>query len=291
VSEFFSEFFNLELNPFGETPDARFYFDSTIHNSALNKLAWAIEQGRGFSLLTGEVGTGKTLVSRILLGELGENANTALILYPKLNDVELLAAIAHELEIPNVPTESTNATTRQYLEPLNRFLLEAASRGRKSVLVVDEAQHLSYEALEAIRLLSNLETEREKLLQIILVAQPELQTKLETRELRQLQQRICVHANLNPLSLQETDRYIKHRLEIAGNANLIRFSSDAVGEIHQLSGGIPRNINKFCELVILFAQNKRTRLIDRKLVREVCPRPKNKRSFFSRWIGNEVRWP
>ena len=280
MDKLYSDFFNLALNPFGETPDPSFYFDSKTHNEALNKMTWAVEQGRGFTLLTGEVGTGKTLISRILLNEIAQTANTALILYPKLSDVELLGAIAAELEI-----ECDATTTKQYLDCLNRFLLQNASGGKKSVLIIDEAQNLPLETLETVRLLSNLETDREKLLQIVLVAQPELRTELETPKLRQLRQRICVSLNLDPLSLGETERYIKDRLEIAGNGNLVRFDPDAMKLIHQRSGGIPRRINKLCEFILLGAQKRQARLISLKLTSEIIAGPKDKQSFLSRVMG------
>lgn len=286
MDKHYSQFFNLALNPFGETPDAGFYFDSKTHNHALNQLEWAVEQRRGFTLLTGEVGTGKTLVSRMLLSEIGQTANTALILYPKLTDLELLAAISAEFEIP---CDEGPRTIKQYLDQLNAFLLEGAAAGKQSVLIIDEAQNLPLQTLETIRLLSNLETEREKLLQIILVAQPELRTQLETPKLRQLNQRICVSLNLEPFSAQETERYIKHRLETAGNGNLIRFDSEAMRLIHERAGGIPRRINKYCEMILLSAQKRQTRLIDRKFAREILDGVNPKSSFFSRLLGTEVR--
>jgi general secretion pathway protein A len=284
VDKLYSDYFNLPRNPFGETPDASFYFDSKTHNSALNKLGWAVEQGRGFTLLTGEVGTGKTLISRMLLNEISETASTALILYPKLNDLELLAAIAAEFEI-----ECEASTNKQYLDCINEFLLRNAAEGRKSVLIIDEAQNLPTETLETVRLLSNLETEREKLLQIILVAQPELRAELDTPKLRQLRQRICVSLNLEPFTQEDTERYIKHRFEVAGSGNFVRFDQDTMRLIHKRSGGIPRKINKLCEFILLSAQKRQSRLISLKLATEILAGPRDRRSFFERLTGSSPR--
>lgn len=275
----YSKLFNLRVNPFGETPDARFYFDSHTHNAALSKVGWAFHQGKGFTLLTGEVGTGKTLLSRMLLTTFEDVANTALVLFPRLSEKEMLETICQEFELtPKLPPSSTS---KQYLDYLNQHLLLCAAAGKRSVLIVDEAQGLTTQGLETIRLLSNLETEREKLLQIILVGQPELRTRLASPELRQLSQRICVNVNLEPLNEEETSRYIRHRLEIAGDGNLVRFAPCAVKYIHQISGGIPRKINKYCELIILSAQNQRVRLIERKLARATLEPTSN--SWLSRF--------
>ncbi len=285
MEKLYSQFFNLKHNPFGETPDASFYFDSATHNHALNQLEWAVEQGRGFTLLTGEVGTGKTMVSRIILRQLDPTSDTALVLFPKLGERELLAAICAEFETTAC---AENATIKDHLDALNQFLLRNAAAGRKSVLIIDEAQNLPLETLETVRLLSNLETEREKLLQIVLLAQPELRAALDSPKLRQLSQRICVNLELTPFGEEETEQYIKHRLEIAGNGNLIRFDPRAIRLIHQRSRGIPRRINKLCERVLLAAQTERLRLIDAKLARKYLVESGEKRSFLSRWLAGEA---
>ena len=267
----YSKFFNLELNPFGETPDPDFYYASAQHNQALRELVNGIKQGKGFNLLTGEVGTGKTLLGRLLLGSMKNEANTALILYPKFTEIELLQAILDEFEVPML-TQSGHLvklnTAKSYVDHLNRFLLMSVETGRRSILIIDEAQLLSKEALEMIRLLTNLETKTQKLLQIALIAQPEINATLEQVELRQLKQRIGVHAKLKGLDAIETEKYIRSRIEQAGNGNFIRFETAAVKLIHQLSNGIPRRINQLCEQVLATGEAKRIRLVTVGFARE-----------------------
>ena len=262
----YSKFFNLEINPFGETPDPDFYYGSHQHNQALSQLDSALRAGKGFSLLTGEVGTGKTLLTRLLLLSIPLQTNTALILYPKFTETELLQAVLDEFEVPSPPGELK--TIKSYVDHLNKFLLQSLTAGRRSVLMIDEAQSLSVDALETIRLLTNLETKSEKLLQIVLIGQPELSLTLDRPELRQLKQRIGCHAKLMGLDSVETERYVKSRIECVGNTNLIRFDSKAIKVIHELSSGMPRRINQLCEQVLKWAEQKRLRLITDKVVIE-----------------------
>lgn len=259
----YSKFFNLELNPFGETPDPDFYYDSHQHNCAITSLQASHRQGKGFCLLTGEVGTGKTLISRLFISSITSQTNTALILYPKFNEIELLQAIIEEFEIPANGIELK--TTKNYIDHLNYFLLGNLEHGRKSVLVIDEAQAMSVEALEMIRLLTNLETKTQKLLQIVLIGQPELLETLDRPELRQLKQRIASQATLQGLDIVETERYIKSRIELVGNGNFIRFDPSAIKIIHALSAGMPRRINQLCERILTAAEAKRVRLINAEL--------------------------
>ena len=281
MKTYYSKFFNFEMNPFGETPDPDFYYASAQHNRAIRELASGLKQGKGFSLLTGEVGTGKTLLARMILGLIAPDANTALILFPKFNEIELLQAICEEFEIP-APTQGLH-TAKAYVDHLNAFLLKSLESGRPSVLMIDEAQAMGVDALETIRLLTNLETKTRKLLQIVLVAQPELNDVLDRSDLRQLKQRIGVHASLSGLDCIETEKYIKSRIEQVVNGNFIKFDSSSIKVIHELSNGTPRRINQICEQIIYFAESRRVRLIDANLVREALGiKPKTIFSLFQK---------
>jgi len=281
MKTYYSKFFNLETNPFGETPDPDFYYASAQHNRAIRDLDSALRQGKGFSLLTGEVGTGKTLLARMVLALHAPHANTALILFPKFSELELLQAICEEFEIPAPPGGIT--TAKAHVDHLNRFLLSSLDEGRPSILVIDEAQALNREALETIRLLTNLETKTRKLLQIVLVGQPELNELLDRADLRQLKQRIGCHAQLGGLDRSETERYIKSRIEQVVKGNFIKFDPASIKAIHELSNGIPRRINQICERVILHCEAKRVRLVDVASVRESLGlKPKSIFSFLHR---------
>ena len=262
----FSGFYKLKINPFGETPDTRFYFKSDAHQAALKDLAWMITQGKGFALLTGDVGTGKTLLCRMLLKVLAARAHTALVLHPILNGPELLEAIADDFQIPK--TNNTQMTMKMRLDQLNAFLMKNALNGRRSVLIIDDAQSLNSESLEIVRILSNLETEDAKLLQIILVGQPELKETLQRPELRQLGQRISVAPTLHPLSPQQVEDYIQFRIELAGGANFVRFQPKAVQAIYEASKGVARLINKYCEAALEMGKESSSRLISAEIVRD-----------------------
>jgi len=262
----YNKFFNLEKDPFGETPDPEFFCAISQHSRALQELTAAIHQGRGFSLLTGEVGTGKTLLARMLLSAIGNSANTALILFPRFSDQELLEAICEEFEVP-LRGESPSST-KGWVDHLNAFLLQSEASGRRSILVIDEAQALSPGSLEMIRLLTNLETRNRKLLQIVLVGQPELCTLLDRSELRQLKQRVAAHANLCPLDAGETGKYVRSRIERAVHGNFIKFEDSSIRVIHQLSNGMPRRINQICGRIITYAAETRARRVDGNLAKE-----------------------
>ena len=243
---------------------------SARHREGLAHLLYGIQMG-GFVILTGEVGTGKTTLCRCLLEKIPDNTNIALILNPKLNSIELLANVCDELAI-SYP--AGNQSLKVFTDLVFHFLLSAHAQGRKTVLMIDEAQNLSFEVLEQIRLLTNLETSTTKLLQIILVGQPELKKLLNSRELRQLNQRITARYHLQPLSHDETRAYIRHRLLVGGGDSNI-FKAGAVRRIHRLSGGIPRSINILCDRALLgaYATNKRSvskGIVD-KAAREVLP--------------------
>lgn len=249
----YNDFFGLKETPFTIAPDPRYLFMSERHRDALAHLLYGIGAGGGFVLLTGEVGTGKTTVCRCLLEQLPANVRLAYILNPKLNAVELMATMCDELGIEYDPKESSLKT---FTDLLSRRLLDNHEQGLNTVLMIDEAQNLSVKVLEQIRLLTNLETNQKKLLQIILIGQPELQELLAKKELRQLAQRITARYHLRPLSLNETKSYQEHRLRIAGVMRPV-FKGKAIKLIHKASGGIPRLINVISDRAMLgaFAEN------------------------------------
>lgn len=263
-------FFGLKEAAFSIAVNPRYLFMSQQHREALAHLLYGIEQG-GFVMLTGEVGTGKTTMIRCLLEQLPENADIAFILNPMANAPELLCTICDEL---GVSYAESDIGIKALTDVLYEFLLANHSRGRKTILLIDEAQLLRVPVLEQIRLLTNLETTTEKLLQIILVGQPELKALLARPQLRQLSQRITARFHLDALTLQETRSYIAHRLTIAGMpANLKPFSDDIIARVHEFSGGIPRLINVLCERLLLGAYAAGQHHIDNKIfnaaVREV----------------------
>lgn len=241
--------FGLREHPFGVTPDPRFFYLGRTHEQALASICYGIEQRQGFVLVTGEVGTGKTLLCRSLLDRLGEKTSTALILNPCLEPLELLRVIVADFGIATEKLEKSGLT-----ESLNRFLLAKLHQGEHVVLILDEAQTLPDESLEAIRLLSNLETDREKLLQIVLVGQPELLAKLNLPQLRQVNQRITVRCDLQPLAPPEIRRYVAHRLRVAANrADPNLFNPNGLRAVSRFSRGYPREINALCDRALLAA--------------------------------------
>jgi general secretion pathway protein A len=235
----YQKHFGLTERPFSIAPDPRFLYMSQQHREALAHLLYGVGEGGGFVQLTGEVGTGKTTICRCLLEQLPGQVDMALILNPRVNALELLASLCDELHISYAPDTSS---VKVLTDILSAYLLDSHARGRRTVLMIDEAQNLSTEALEQVRLLTNLETTREKLLQIILVGQPELRSLLGRVELRQLSQRITARYHLEPISRSETAAYIRHRLQVCGAAEAI-FNERAIDLVHQLSCGVPRLIN------------------------------------------------
>ncbi|MET0659620.1 MAG: AAA family ATPase [Steroidobacteraceae bacterium] len=260
----YTAFFGLTEKPFAITPDPRYLFMSERHAEALAHLLYGINEAGGFIQLTGEVGTGKTTVVRSLLERMPKHAEVAVILNPQLKPVEFLLTICEELGIFVRDTDVDSA--KELVDVLNKRLLEAHAKGRRVVLIVDEAQNLSPETLEQVRLLTNLETASHKLLQIILIGQPELREVLGRNELRQLAQRITGRYHLNPLSRVESAAYVRHRLKVAG-ANFEIFTPTALREIHRLSGGIPRIINVICDRALLGGYTQETQRIGPPLVR------------------------
>jgi general secretion pathway protein A len=242
----YTQFYGLREKPFSLSPDPRYLYLSDAHREALAHLLYGIEQGEGFIAITGEVGTGKTTLCRTLLQRIEPGTEVAFVFNPQLSGLELLQAITAEL---GLATEGRSR--RDLTEQLNRFLLAKRQEGRRVLLIVDEAQTLERDALEQVRLLSNLETDTQKLIQIILIGQPELDTILESPELRQLRQRISVRWRLTPLSAPETREYVRHRLRIAAGAPRELFTELALREVHRRSGGIPRLINLLCDRALL----------------------------------------
>ncbi len=241
----YERYYGFRHAPFNITPDPRFLFFSEQHREAYDHLLYGVRERKGFIQLTGEVGTGKTTLCRAFLERLGDGYSTALILHPVMTGTQMLRTILTELHL-EAPRERLGC-----LERLNEFLLNQLEAGRDVLLVIDEAQDLTPDLLEEVRLLSNLETDQRKLLQIILVGQPELRQVLNSRKLRQLRQRITVRYHLSPLTFHETEHYIEHRLTVAGAHLDGLFTRPALRRIHRYSGGIPRLINAICDKTLL----------------------------------------
>jgi len=258
----YTEFYGLHDKPFALLPDPRFLYLGSSHREALAHLLYGIEEGEGFIEIIGQVGTGKTTLCRTLLERVGPDVEIAFIFNPSRSEAELLAAINREFLLP------TAARSRgELIEELNRFLLAKKAQGRRVLLVIDEAQNLDAAVLEQVRLLSNLETEHEKLLQIVLIGQPELEETLARSDLRQLRQRITVRWDLQPFDVKETREYLRHRLEVAGFSGKDPFTPSAVRAIHRLSGGIPRLINAIADRSLLNAYSRGAYKIDARTVR------------------------
>lgn len=237
----YEKFYGFTDRPFNLTPDSKFFFASSKHEEALNCLLLAISERNGFVVITGEIGSGKTTVCRTLLNRLDQTTKVALVLNTHLGKKELLTTILEDLEIEYRSTSKTHI-----ISALNKYLLEQASKDVNVVLVIDEAQNLTPSVLEEVRMLSNLETEKEKLVQIVLMGQPELKKKLALPRLEQFRQRVVFHYHLEPLSYDETSQYIKHRLKTAGNTAMDIFTEGAIDEIFKFSKGVPRLINLAC---------------------------------------------
>ncbi|HYG21894.1 MAG TPA: AAA family ATPase [Verrucomicrobiae bacterium] len=240
------DYYGLSEMPFDITPNPRFLFYSPKHREAYNHLLYGIRERKGFVQLTGEVGAGKTTLCRAMLEQLDEHYSTALILNPVLNADELMKAIAIEfgLDVRGMDRLDTIAK-------INDFLLWNVEQGKETVLIIDEAQNLTEELLEQVRLLSNLETDNRKLLQIVLMGQPELRDRLNSHSLRQLRQRITVRYHLSPLSQAEIGQYIQHRLQVSGARGAPRFTKAALWRIHHYTGGVPRLVNAVCDKALL----------------------------------------
>jgi general secretion pathway protein A len=257
------DFFGIETKPFAIVPDERFFYLTDKHREALAHLLYGIRDGSGFVMLTGEVGTGKTLICRCLLSDMPPDIEVALCLNPKLTDMELLAVICDELRIdyPRPP-----ASRKDLVDRINAHLLDAYAQGCRVVLIIDEAQDLEPQVLEQVRLLTNLETGDSKLLQIVLIGQHELLSLLGRQEMRQVAQRITARYHLMPLTRDETAGYIGHRLRVAGLWTGT-FKGSAIDAVFKASGGIPRLINVISDRCLLGAYAKGTKIIDGRIAR------------------------
>ncbi|NCT85476.1 MAG: AAA family ATPase, partial [Comamonadaceae bacterium] len=246
----YAPFFGLKQAPFSIAPDPHYLFMSERHREALAHLLYGLDGGGGFVLLTGEIGAGKTTVCRCFLEQIPAHCNVAYIFNPKLTVTELLQAICDEFHV-NVPAGAQ--TVKDYVDPLNAFLLAQHAAGRNNVLIIDEAQNLSADVLEQLRLLTNLETAERKLLQVVLIGQPELRGMLARPELEQLAQRVIARFHLGALSEAETAQYIRHRLTVAGLTGALPFDRAGLRLIHRLTRGVPRRINLLCDRALLGA--------------------------------------
>ena len=275
----YTSFFGLSEKPFAITPDPRYLYLSERHAEALAHLLYGINESGGFIQLTGEVGTGKTTVVRTLLSRIPQHADVAVILNPRITPTEFLLSICEELGVEI--DASDRDSVKSMVDALNRRLLNAHSEGRRVTVIVDEAQNLSPGVLEQVRLLTNLETPTQKLLQIILIGQPELAEMLARNELRQLAQRITGRYHLSPLSREETREYVRHRVRVAGVTAEI-FKPGALREIHRLSGGIPRIVNVVCDRALLGAYTREHRSVNAALIRRAAGEVYGRR-YYPRW--------
>ncbi|WP_137222415.1 ExeA family protein [Shewanella sp. MEBiC00475] len=261
----YKAFYGLNDNPFSIAPNPHYMFLSDRHREALAHLTYGLGETGGFVLLTGEVGTGKTTVSRCLLQQIPDNTDTAFILNPSLTELELLATLCDELEIQY----GDNPTLKQLTDLISQYLLNNHKNGRNTVLIIDEAQHLRSEVLEQLRLLTNLETNTKKLLQVILIGQPELQQLLKRQDLRQLAQRITARYHLLPLNKDEIGLYVLHRLQVAGRHEPL-FTRKAITALHKHSGGIPRLTNLLCERALMAGYGQAKVPVDHKMVNQAA---------------------
>ena len=277
----YKKFFGFNERPFKLVPNSAYLFLSKSHEEALAHLTYAVIQGEGFMEITGEVGTGKTTLCRTFLEHLDDDTKTAYIFNPNLNSIELLKAINDEFGIP-----SGADSAKDLIDALNAFLIEQKTQGRNTILLIDEAQNLTNEVLELLRLLSNLETAKHKLLYIILVGQPELKEKLNSHELRQLKQRISLSCRLIPLDLKDVRNYIQHRIYIASGEPRVQFADAAYLSIYNYSRGIPRLVNIVCDRALLTAfsldQKEITQGIVKASINELTDKNDIKKSSFGK---------
>ena len=280
----YAAYFGLKEPPFSITPDPRYLYMTERHREALAHLLYGVGEGGGFVQLTGEVGTGKTTLCRCLLEQLPAHVDVALILNPRVTSHELLAAVCDELSV-SYPSGTTSV--KDLVDLLYRYLLDAHARGRRTVLIVDEAQDLPADVLEQIRLLTNLETTRDKLLQIVLIGQPELLELLGREDMRQLAQRITARYHLRPFTYEETRAYVRHRLNVAGRSRGL-FTEAAVKRVHRESGGVPRLVNVICDRALLGAYALERTHVDERTVSRASAEVRGQRP--AAWLRRSWRW-
>ena len=259
----YTEFFGLSAKPFELLPNPKFLYLSKGHRKALSYLQYGVQEHAGFTLLTGEVGSGKTTLLRDIINRISSDTTLSMIFNTRVDAQQLIGMINEDFGLLSAGKDKV-----QLLRELNDFLLAECTAGRQPIIIIDEAQNLSTDALEEIRLLSNLEADNFKLMQIILVGQPELKQIISNPSLRQLRQRISISCHLNPLNREETEEYIFHRLATVGNRDCVVFLDGVFDMIYRFSGGIPRLINLLCDFLLLSAFVEETREIDVELVKD-----------------------
>ncbi len=288
MESMYTRYFSLKQPPFSIAPDPRYLFMSERHREALAHLLYGIGSGGGFVLLTGEIGAGKTTVCRCFIEQIPADCKLAYIFNPKLSVEELLLSICDEFRIDLAPAGAGAVSVKSYVDAINRYLLASHAQGKNNVLVIDEAQNLSADVLEQLRLLTNLETSERKLLQIILIGQPELRTMLARPELEQLAQRVIARYHLGSLSESETGSYIAHRLAVAGAGAATPFPRALISQIHRLTTGVPRRINLLCDRALLGAYVENTSEVTRAILRKAAG------EVFGALVGPRApsrRWP
>lgn len=273
----YEKFFGFQENPFRMTPDSKFFYPSAKHTEALSTLLYTIQQRKGFVVVTGEIGAGKTTVCQALLRKLDLNTRVARVFNTHLTNRELLIAILEDLEIPYKP-----GTKGKLLSQLYDYLITQAFNGVNIVIIIDEAQNLTPTVLEEIRMLSNLETEKEKLIQIVLVGQPQLREKLKMPKLEQLRQRVVLHYHISPLTVLETKEYVRHRLSVAGG-NPETFEAEALNRVYAFSRGVPRLVNLICDSALLSGFLYNQKIISREIMEEAI-REAPLQTGHSEWI-------
>ena len=284
LGNLYQEFFGFDLMPFNNTPDSTFYFPTDKHQEALSRLLYAISERKGFVMISGEVGAGKTTLCRSLLKQLPNEVKTALITHTHLDAMQLVIAIAEDLGI-----EVDGMSRYEVLRALYDYLIRQLAQGCTVCIIIDEAQNLSPAALEEVRMISNLETEREKLVQLILLGQPELREKVRLPSMRQLRQRISVQYHLDPLTRRETVGYIRHRIKVANASGELHFRRAAMVEAFRYSGGVPRLINTLCDNALLTAFTRRKRTVTARMIAEAArdldldPQTGGLAQFFKVW--------
>jgi len=260
----YHKYYGFAEAPFNITPNSRFFFQSAKHTEALSTLIYAIEERKGFVVITGDIGSGKTTVCRALLNQLDAKTQSALITNTHMSGKDLLMSILDDLEVEYEPGSKS-----KMLAQLNAYLIDQLQKDNNVVLIIDEAQNLTPSVLEEVRMLSNLETENEKLIQIIFLGQPELKKKLALRRLEQLRQRIAIYFHLSPLSKKDTLDYVAHRLKVASGNNKKFFTDDALDLVYEFSKGVPRLINQICDSALLTGYIAEKKIIDSKVMLEV----------------------